>query len=256
MRALLLVLALVTTAHASPWSDRCAKRLAPFGKAVFSTHQYEHPTNVEKTERDRFGMLTLTVGKLVARVGSDRTSWQDRSRIYDTWHSPYEDTRRGKPGKPPLDEEYHSHPGALWADLHGEGPRDALESVLLACLNDVTVDEADPDLAWSTSCFRDLAAARERLIRVDDLFARSTCSKEPYGAKCGAEPAWSVEIIAGDRGSPKWISTGDRSESYGPYGASISADRVYTAADYKALREAFEAPLEGCYQRMHAARYP
>jgi hypothetical protein len=235
-----------------------------------------------------------------ATVGTDRSRHRHRPRAgleskrYEEWHSPYVDPLDGDPPDPaeqPMLEEFHHRiaVGVIRGELRVDvavpatkrtpakrGPRfgtptytgsdklfaDTLRPVLAACWNDVRPDEADPSLAWTTTCLGDLKTAHAALVKLDPVFGNGTCAREPFTASCGnvhgAEPKWNamLSLAGGKHPTLAWTGDGANRKRYADGGALIWGSAKMTAAQFTRLFAAFEQPLARCWQLLRTNMYP
>jgi len=236
-----------------------------------------------------------------ASIGTDHSGHRYRGRFgieskrYEAWHSPYLDSLNGDPpdrSEQPMLEELHHRVAVgviraeLRVDVTTSTPRrrprargswnpmqppaytgreklfaDTLRPVLEACWTDVSPDEADPSLAWTTKCLADLARAHAALVKRDPVFRNGTCTREPFDVSCGhvdgAEPTWNAltTLAGGPASSRTWTVEGPRRRSYAGGGALIWGSAKLTTAQFGELAQAFEKPLERCWQRLRKNMY-
>jgi hypothetical protein len=133
-----------------------------------------------------------------------------------------------------------------------------MKPVIGACVADVTPDEGDPSLAWTTACLQGLAAAHAKLSKIDPFFQVATCDRKPFGASCGrvkdgADPHWNaLTTLGGDAVPTGWEVAGVNRLSYG-HDALVWGGNTMTPVQYKTLSDAFRSPLETCSRLMRAA---
>jgi hypothetical protein len=277
--ALLLLLAAPawgdTSANPGPsdggksWIARCAQRLAALnGEVVVRAGSPKAPFG----DVNRFGQVTVTLGKLSAGAGDDTSGHRYRGKYgieekrYDSgWHSPFLDSENGEPKRELYEETHHRIAVGV---LRGvvRGPDDAagkafaakVKPIIDACLADVTPLEADPSLVWTPGCADGLQRAFDGLKRAEPVFAVGTCRRKPYEGACqfveGSGIRFNASTMLSSRDEPlEWrIESSDpRRAFYG--GNAMMWTANVTEAQRTAFFDAMRAPLEACAKALRQA---
>ncbi len=279
---------------------KAAVRVKAIGRANITIAPPPKPRADKRADLDAFGQVSFAIvagdHTFTASIGSDHSGHRYRgrrgihSKRYEEWHSPYTDSLNGDPpnrAEQPMLEEFHHRVavGVIRAELRidvavkgkrhrAPGSRsrpaytgqqklfaDTLRPVLAACWADVSPDEADPSLAWTTKCLTDLSRAHAALVKRDPIFGNGTCAREPFDVSCGhvdgAEPTWNAltTLAGGPVSRPTWTVDGAKRRSYANGGALIWGSAKLTTGQFAELSSAFEKPLERCWKLLRKNMY-